>query len=100
MSPLSCDTPKGLHHCNLHKNRITLLFVLNRLNLARLKSRAKPAGIDLRGTPIEVCVCGSLIFKVVCMFEDKTVSLYFTDAECALCGALVTVPTPVDAEVA
>jgi len=100
MSPLSCDTPKGLHHCNLLKTRITLLFVLNRLNLARLKSRAKPAGIDLRGTPIEVCVCGSLIFKVVCMFEDKTVSLYFTDAECALCGALVTVPTPVDAEVA
>jgi hypothetical protein len=60
----------------------------------------KPAGIDLRGTPIEVCVCGSLIFKVLCMFEEKTVSLYFTDAECAICGALVTVPTPVDAEVA
>jgi hypothetical protein len=34
------------------------------------------------------------------MFEDKTVSLYFTDAECAMCGALVTVPTPVDTEVA
>jgi len=74
--------------------------VFNRLTLARLKSRAKASGIDLRGTPIEVCVCGSLIFKVLCMFEDKTVSLYFTDAECAMCGALVTVPTPVDAEVA
>jgi hypothetical protein len=34
------------------------------------------------------------------MFEDKEISLYFTDAECALCGALVTVPTLVDAEVA
>ena len=74
--------------------------MFNRLNLSRLKSRAKPTGIDLRGTPIDVCVCGSLIFKVTCMFEDKEISLYFTDAECALCGALVTVPTLVDAEVA
>jgi hypothetical protein len=74
--------------------------VFNRLNIARLKSRARVTGIDLRGTPIEVCVCGSLIFKVTCMFEDKEISLYFTDAECALCGALVTIPTPVDAEVA
>jgi hypothetical protein len=74
--------------------------VFNRLNLSRLRSRAKPTGIDLRGTPIDVCVCGSLIFKVTCMFEDKEISLYFTDAECALCGALVTVPTLVDAEVA
>ena len=74
--------------------------MFNRLNIARLKSRARITGIDLRGTPIEVCVCGSLIFKVTCMFEDKEISLYFTDAECALCGALVTVPTPVDAEVA
>jgi len=74
--------------------------VFNRLSIARLKSRARVTGIDLRGTPIEVCVCGSLIFKVLCMFEEKTVSLYFTDAECAICGALVTVPTPVDAEVA
>ena len=70
--------------------------MLNRLNLARLKSRAKPTGIDLRGTPIDVCVCGSLIFKVVCMFEQNEISLYFTDAECALCGALVTVPTLAD----
>ena len=74
--------------------------MFNRLNLSRLRSRAKPTGIDLRGTPIDVCVCGSLIFKVTCMFEDKEISLYFTDAECALCGALVTVPTLVDAEVA
>ena len=74
--------------------------MFNRLSIARLKSRARVTGIDLRGTPIEVCVCGSLIFKVTCMFENKEISLYFTDAECALCGALVTVPTPVDVEVA
>jgi hypothetical protein len=30
------------------------------------------------------------------MFEDGEISLWFVDAECALCGALVTVPTPVD----
>jgi hypothetical protein len=30
------------------------------------------------------------------MFEEKEISLYFTDAECALCGALVTVPTLAD----
>jgi len=78
-----------------------LLFVQNRKRLARLLSRAtkvKPIGIDLRGTPIEVCVCGSLVFKVTCMFEDRDISLWFVDAECALCGALVTVPTPADFE--
>jgi hypothetical protein len=30
------------------------------------------------------------------MFEDSEISLWFTDAKCADCGALVTVPTPVD----
>jgi hypothetical protein len=30
------------------------------------------------------------------MFEDDEISLWFTDAKCADCGALVTVPTPVD----
>ena len=72
---------------------------MNRKLLARLISRAskpKPVGIDLRGKPTEVCICGSLIFKVTCMFKHNELSLWFTDAECALCGALVTVPTPVD----
>jgi hypothetical protein len=32
------------------------------------------------------------------MFEENEISLWFTDAECALCGAQVTVPTPVDGE--
>jgi hypothetical protein len=30
------------------------------------------------------------------MFEDNDISLWFTDAKCADCGALVTVPTPAD----
>jgi hypothetical protein len=41
-------------------------------------------------------MCGSLLFKVGCMFEDGEISMWFVDAECALCGALVKVPTPVD----
>jgi hypothetical protein len=41
-------------------------------------------------------MCGSMLFKVGCMFEDGEISLWFVDAECALCGALVKVPTPVD----
>jgi hypothetical protein len=30
------------------------------------------------------------------MFEENEISMWFVDAECALCGALVKVPTPVD----
>jgi hypothetical protein len=66
--------------------------------LARLvKRRAKPAQVNLRGIPSSVCLnCGHLVFQVGCMFEDNEISLWFTDAKCADCGALVTVPTPVD----
>jgi hypothetical protein len=80
----------------------TLLFVLNRLSrgLARFLNRAgvtAPIGADLRSLgPIHACMCGSLLFKVGCMFEDGEISMWFVDAECALCGALVKVPTPVD----
>ena len=76
--------------------------MLNRIKakVARLKSRAKGAsgeGLDLRGLgPIHVCACGSRLFKVGCMFEDSEISLWFVDAQCAECDALVTVPTPVD----
>jgi len=76
--------------------------VLNRIKVlaARLLNRAgviAPAKIDLRSFgPIHVCTCGSKLFKVGCMFEDNDISLWFTSAECSECGALVTVPTPVD----
>jgi hypothetical protein len=30
------------------------------------------------------------------MFEEGEISMWFVDAECSLCGALVKVPTPVD----
>ena len=77
--------------------------MLNSLSrvLARLLSRAgivdKYSGADLRSLgPIHVCCCGSRLFKVGCMFEDGEISMWFVDAECALCNALVKVPTPVD----
>jgi hypothetical protein len=31
------------------------------------------------------------------MFEDNDIAMWFVDAECADCDALVKVPTPVDA---
>jgi hypothetical protein len=37
-----------------------------------------------------------MLFKVGCMFEDSDISMWFVDAECAECKALVKVPTPVD----
>lgn len=62
----------------------------------RAKRVKRKSSIDTRGIPSHACVCGSLVFKVKCMFEDNNISLWFTDAECDMCGALVTVPTPVD----
>lgn len=54
--------------------------------------------IDLRDSerPLEVCVCGSTLWKVKVMFEEGEISLYMLDMECALCGALATAPTPID----
>jgi hypothetical protein len=53
--------------------------------------------VDLRSLgPIHACSCGSRLFKVGCMFEDNDISMWFVDAECALCEALVKVPTPDD----
>lgn len=53
--------------------------------------------LDLRSLgPVHVCVCGSRLFKVGCMFEDSDIAMWFVDAECAECDALVKVPTPAD----
>lgn len=54
--------------------------------------------LDLRDkdNPLEVCSCGSLLWKVQAMFEEGHISLYMLDMECALCGNLATAPTPMD----
>ena len=86
-----------------NKNSGYTLFVQNKiiLYLKRKRIKQQPSrSLDLRGTPTHACLCGSLLFSVKCMFEDSEISLYFTDAECVLCGALVTVPTPVDEDYA
>jgi hypothetical protein len=88
---------------NFNNNSVYTLFVQNKiiLYLKRKRIKQQPSrSLDLRGTPTHACICGSLLFSVKCMFEDGEISLWFTDAECALCGALVTVPTPVDEDYA
>lgn len=65
--------------------------------LARLSNRAVAQSMDLRSLgPIHICACGSKILKVDCILEDGAIVLWFTDGECALCGALLKVPTPAD----
>lgn len=54
--------------------------------------------IDLRGIPTSVCVCGSTVFKVNCMFDGDGISMYFLDMECTFCGSKATAPTPIDGE--
>ena len=54
--------------------------------------------MDYRGTPTEVCPCGSKLWNVKCMFENGSITMYFLDMECALCGSLATAPTEMDCE--
>lgn len=53
--------------------------------------------MDLRGNPIgDVCVCGCEFFVMLGGFVDGEMSFYFLDGECAGCGSMVTLPTPID----
>ena len=55
--------------------------------------------MDLRGNPIgDICVCGSDVFVLLGGFVDGEIAFYFTDGECASCGSMVTLPTPVDGD--
>jgi hypothetical protein len=54
--------------------------------------------MDLRGTPTEVCVCGSELWYLKAMFQDKEIALYMLDMECVECGSLATAPTPIDTD--
>ncbi len=55
--------------------------------------------MDLRDTPIgDICVCGCEVFVMLGGFVDGEVAFYFLDAECASCGSMVTLPTPVGEE--
>lgn len=52
--------------------------------------------MDLRGTPTQVCPCGSIVWDVKTIFEGGEIATYFLDMECANCGSLATAPTPID----
>lgn len=56
--------------------------------------------IDIRGIPTPVCpICGSTLIRLTVQFDPETyeISLYFLkDAECAVCGCLITPPTVLD----
>ena len=55
--------------------------------------------MDLRGNPIgDVCVCGCDVFVLLGGFVDGEIAFYFTDGECAGCGSMVTLPTPIDGD--
>lgn len=55
--------------------------------------------MDLRGNPIgDICVCGCDLFVMIGGFLDGEIAYYFTDGECASCGSMVTLPTPIDGD--
>jgi hypothetical protein len=66
------------------------------MSLLKRKRKQSQLKHSYRGIPTHVCPCGSQLFKVACMFEDGEIALWFTEAECALCGAELTAPTPLD----
>jgi hypothetical protein len=51
--------------------------------------------MDIRGEPTKVCPCGSFIWKLMVEWDDhdNTISSYFIDMECAVCGTKATAPT-------
>ena len=53
--------------------------------------------LNARGVPTHACPnCGHLVLKIKAIFENNDIVLWFTDAECDDCGALLTAPTPAD----
>lgn len=55
--------------------------------------------IDARGIPTCVCPeCNCDLLKVAVKIDpaDYEIGLYLLDGECAKCGALITIPTPMD----
>jgi hypothetical protein len=56
-------------------------------------------GTDYRGIPTCVCPCGCDTFIACVKFDDdRELAWYLLDGVCALCGSLVTLPTPIDGD--
>jgi len=74
------------------------VLTLTRIYKMRIKKpNKKKYNADYRGIPTEVCPCGSQLWNLKVIFEEKVISMYFLDMECALCGSLATAPTEIDA---
>lgn len=54
--------------------------------------------LDARGIPTRECPsCASTLFTIQAVFDENyEIGLYLLNAECAICGALLTAPTPLD----
>lgn len=63
--------------------------------------QAEQSNLDFRGLPSAICPCGSTILNIQVQFDPETyeIQYYFFDAECAVCGALLTAPCPRDLDV-
>ena len=49
--------------------------------------------MDIRGEPTSVCICGSFIWNLKASFDEYgSISMYFLDMECAVCGTQATAP--------
>ena len=61
-------------------------------------SKKDSGKLDARGIATNECpTCANRLFTVQVSFDDDyNVGQYFLDAECAMCGTLVTAPTPLD----
>ena len=76
---------------------VQLIKRLDKRN-GRRYNRAMTEKLDARGIPTNECpTCANRLFTVQVSFDDDyNVGQYFLDAECAMCGTLVTAPTPLD----
>ncbi len=66
------------------------------MKLLKRKRKQPLVKDNYRGIPTHACPCGCIVFKVNCIFEEGEIVLWFTEAECSDCGALLTAPTPKD----
>jgi len=62
-----------------------------------LLSMSQPADWRAAG-PLAGCPCGCDLLLIACSFDYETrlPGMYLTTGTCTSCGALLTVPTPVD----
>jgi hypothetical protein len=74
------------------------LLIFDKNDVEQARQDQMVSGMDLRGTPIHECICGSQIFNIRAVFDNYEIATYFLDMECVECGNLATAPTPLDRE--